>query len=277
MSMNRFGRSAGRLVLGACIVAFVGAGCAIDISIEPDPNPPGVGEPANYTLTVSNPLDCSLTSPTAFALVFPAPDDFDEADAICDIINEPNEFVCSLISGEIENGEASGVVDFCCEDGDFAEENPLLCEPDSNEDATDMSDLVDEIRELITERARELGLPVDDLLAAEARTGEAGSCATFPSGAVCGFDDIPMGGSDQASFEQTLEEPGLHYAVGFVFGTADCVPPGLVPGGSTCERLGVGVGKMAPLLSPAKMAGLSLALIALGAFAIRRKYARTDA
>ena len=279
-------RSSLRISMTVCLLATVG--CTANVSVETQPDPAAVGQPVEVSVRVDNPLECPLTDAFVILAVVsenaPITADNDLAvtsgflggedglDLFCEILNDPTLALCeALVDGGLNGEVPPDVPDFCCEDMVFAENNPELCET-----AQASTPSVDGVRDAIVERARSLGLPVDEILAARAQattSGMATQCTLlfeeeFGAFFECALGDIPAGGSATAVGTFTPTIPGRYYSLVFVEGDSACAN-GNLPGGTACGISAVTASTMAPAASPGGLVALTLGLIAVGAVAIR--------
>lgn len=266
------------------ISAMAIVGCSANVTVETQPNPAVPGQPVTVTVTVENPQACPLTDAVATLLVIAegaspsgmsanaltsgSATPVSELDLICDALNDPTLILCELdVNGELP----PDVPSLCCEDPDFAEENPEFCDPAATTPAEDR------IREAIIQKARDLGFPVDAILGAgsgqAATSGATIECTVLTESEdsayfECSLGDIPANSSVTATATFTPGLSGRYFSFAFVDGVSDCTDG---DGGTGCGPFLVGASAMAPATSPAGLAALIFGLIGIGGWAIRAR------
>ena len=266
------------------LAALVVVGCGVNVSVETLPNPAALGQPVEVKVTVGNPSECPLTD--VFAQVAVISENFDlevtagattsglpasdDLESLCTILHDPTATLCELIAEE-DDGFPQSLVEQCCEDGDFAEQNPLTCESGEATTPTDS-----ELRDLIIARARALGLPVDGIPTVgslAATSGPSSGCMLVfeePGFAVfaCELGDIPAGESVMASGFFTPTIAGRYFSFVFADGDSECLDE-VFPGGTDCSVSSVVVSSAAPAASSIGLIMVILGMFAIGGYAIR--------
>lgn len=276
-------RMAMRTILALVMLAAIG--CGANVTVSTTPNPAAPGQPVEVRVSAENTFECEMENVLAQVLLVaeaaqvPSPATTsgitvaDDLEGFCEILRDPTLLLCE-ISGDVNGEFPPDLAEPCCEIPAFAENNPDLCNP-----VVATLPFDEAVREAVIARARALGLPVDQALAAQSQAATSGMTADCmvvveePGFAIltCDLGNIAAGATavGVGTFTPTL--PGQYYAFAFVDAETASCDEDEFPGGTTCEEFAVGGSTMAPAMSPLGLLAVALGLIAVGAVAIRAR------